>query len=381
MSTTEEAAASAYDGRLRELKAFDDTKAGVKGLVDAGITAIPAIFRHPHQQGQVAVSSGYSSSIPVIDLSLEAAAAPPASRETVVAQVKAAAETVGFFQLVNHGVPGELLAEMLESVRRFHEAPAEAKRRYYTRDTRRKLRFYSNFDLFQSPAANWRDTLFCEAAPEPPRREELPAEVRHVALEYGVAARGVAARVLGLLSEALGLPRGRLAGMGCAEGLSLVCNYYPPCPEPGRTVGCSAHSDPSFLTVLLQDAHAQGGLQALLGGTWVDVPPIAGALLVNVGDLLQLVSNGRFRSVEHRVAANTSRDTARVSVACFCNADIARSTRMYGPIPELISSDDDGDGGARALYRSVTVPGFLAHYDKKGLDGRSALHHFQLPAQ
>jgi isopenicillin N synthase-like dioxygenase len=289
--------------------------------------------------------------------------------------VKAAAETVGFFQLVNHGVPDELLSEMLASVRRFNEAPPEAKLPYYTRDARRKLRFNSNFDLFQSPAANWRDTLFCEAAPEPPRAEELPPAVRHVMLEYGGAAREVAARVLALLSEALGLSPGHLAGMGCAEGLSLVCNYYPPCPEPDLTLGCSAHSDPSFLTVLLQDAHAQGGLQALLASGWVDVPPVPGALLVNVGDLLQLVSNGRFRSVEHRVVANRSRDTARVSVACFFNADIARSTRLYGPIEKLITS---GDGPGRALYRSVTVPEFLAHYDKKGLDGRPALHHFQL---
>jgi isopenicillin N synthase-like dioxygenase len=379
MSTTE-GAAGAYD-RLSELKAFDDTKAGVKGLVDAGVTTVPAIFRHHHQQ----VSSGSSSSggdsggdaisIPVIDL-LASSSSDARARAELVAQVKAAAETAGLFHLVNHGVPGELMSEMLASVRRFHEAPPEAKRPYYTRDTGRPLRFNSNFDLFSSPAANWRDTLFCAAAPDPPPPDELPPAVRHVMLEYGRATRAVAARVLGLLSEALGLDAGRLAGMGCADGLSLVCNYYPPCPEPELTMGCGAHSDPSFLTVLLRDAHDEGALQARLGGGagggWVDLPPVApGALLVNVGDLLQLVSNGRFRSVEHRVVARRSADAARVSVACFCNADVARSTRLYGPIAELTS-------GGGALYRSVTVPEFLAHYDKKGLDGRPALDHFRL---
>ncbi|XP_062213110.1 DIBOA-glucoside dioxygenase BX6-like isoform X1 [Phragmites australis] len=379
MSTTTKAPGLASDGydRRRELQAFDDTKAGVKGLVDAGITAVPAIFRHQQQQQQVTTSisspsSVLSCSIPVIDLSV---ADEPRGRQEVVAQVKAASETAGFFQVVNHGVPGDLLSEMLASVKRFNEEAAEEKRPYYTRDTGRKVRFNSNFDLFQSPAANWRDTLFCEAAPEPPRLEELPVAVRHALLEYGAAARTLAVRVLELLSEALGLARDHLREMGCVEGLSVVSNYYPPCPEPHLTLGCSSHSDPSFLTVLLQDDdHAMGGLQVLLdhpaaGARWVDVPPLPGALLINIGDLLQLVSNGRFKSVEHRVVANKSRDTPRVSVACFCNADIARSTRLYGPI----ASDDP------PVYRSVTVPEFLAHYDKKGLDGRPTLHYFQLP--
>ncbi|WVZ90377.1 LOW QUALITY PROTEIN: hypothetical protein U9M48_036684 [Paspalum notatum var. saurae] len=397
MSSTTES----YD-RLSELKAFDDTKAGVKGLVDAGITSVPAIFRHPHQQLSSSSCSSISTStttatrartIPAIDLS--ASEGPDARARWSSWSRRSAAETAGFFHLVNHGVPRELLSDALSSVRRFHESPPEAKRPYYTRDLTRRVRFNSNFDLFQSPAANWRDTLFFAAAPdEPPlAEEELPAAVRRAVPAYAAAARGVAARVLGLLSEALGLPRGRLAAMGCADGASLVCNYYPPCPEPCRTMGCSAHSDPSFLTLLLQEPHAQGGLQARLGDGeeedgWVDVPPVGddgggGGLLVNVGDLLQLVSNGRFRSVEHRVVANWSGDTARVSVACFFNADIARSTRLYGPIEELLarpSESDGGDGGgARAVYRSVTVQEFLAHYDKKGLDGRPALHHFLLP--
>ncbi|KAF8783990.1 hypothetical protein HU200_000086 [Digitaria exilis] len=378
MSTSEQAADGAAYDRLSELKAFDDTMAGVKGLVDSGITTVPAIFRHHHHHHHSIISSGSggATTIPVIDLSA-------ASSPDLVAQVKSAAETVGFFHLANHGIPSELLAEMLSS------EPTESKRPYYTRDPNRRLRFNSNLDLFQSPAANWRDTLFFSApSPDepPPRRDELPHAVRHVMLEYAAAARAVAGTVLGLMSEALGLPRGHLAGIGCADGVSLVCNYYPPCPEPELTMGCSAHSDPSFLTVLLRDAHDEapeaGGLQVRLAGGegWVDVPVVPGALLVNVGDLLQLVSNGRFRSVEHRVVANRSRDKARVSVACFCNADIARSTRVYGPIPELVGSGSAGDGGgaARPVYRSVTVPEFLAHYDKKGLDGRPALDHFRL---
>ena len=101
------------------------------------------------------------------------------SGQELVGLVRAAAETAGFFQVVNHGVPADLLAEMLASVRRFHESPAEAKTPHYTRDLAKKVRFNSNFDLFQSPAANWRDTLFFHLAPDPAPSEELPEAVRY----------------------------------------------------------------------------------------------------------------------------------------------------------------------------------------------------------
>ncbi|RCV17526.1 hypothetical protein SEVIR_3G231600v4 [Setaria viridis] len=375
MSATRAAAGVGGYDRQRELHAFDDTKAGVKGLVDAGVTAVPAIFHHaPDPLPVLQQASGDSNvartTIPVIDLSC-------ARRDDLVRGVKAAAETVGFFQVVNHGVAGGLLAETLAAVRRFNEAPAEAKRPYYFRGNARKVRFSSNFDLFQAPAANWRDTLFCDLAPEPPRPEELPEAVRHVMVEFGDAVRALAERLLELLSESLGLARDHLREMGCVEGLGVASNYYPPCPEPDLTLGSTRHTDASFLTVLVQDD--MGGLQVLVDRGdgrrgWLEVPPLPGALVINIGDLLQLVSNGKFRSVEHRVLANKSRDTPRVSVAAFCSTDVIRSTRVYGPIEELTSSD----GSDPPLYRSITIHEYLAHFLKKGLDGRHTLDHFLL---
>ncbi|OEL23420.1 DIBOA-glucoside dioxygenase BX6 [Dichanthelium oligosanthes] len=371
MSIASKAIAVVPDGydRRRELQAFDDTKAGVKGLVDAGTTSIPAIFHHPPDTlpQEVATSTTDAVAIPVIDLF----AAP---REEVVGLVRAAAETAGFFQVVNHGVPGEAMAAMLAAVGRFNDAPVEAKRPYYTRDTTaRKVRFYSNLDLFMSPAASWRDTVFCDMAPEPPQPEELPEPLRSVMFEYTDAVRKLAVWVFELLSESLGLASDHLREMGCGESLKVACNYYPPCPEPHLTLGNTRHTDPTFLTVLLQDG--VGGLQVLLDGggghkCWVDVPSVPGALIIN------LVSNGRFRSVEHRVLANKSTDTARVSVAAF--VDVGRSERLYGPIQELIG----GDGGTPPLYRSVTVEEFIALFYRKGSEqNRPRLDYFKLDQQ
>ena len=88
-----------------------------------------------------------------------------------------------------------------------------------------------------------------------------------------------------LLSEALGLSPNHLKDLDCAQGLFALCHYYPSCPEPELTVGTAKHSDHSFLTVLLQD-HI-GGLQVIYEDKWIDITPVSGALIVNVGDLLQ----------------------------------------------------------------------------------------------
>jgi len=127
-----------YD-RRRELQAFDDTKAGVKGLLDAGTKSIPAIFHHPpdslpHQEADAssAPDDAAAAAVPVLDLL-------GAPREEVVGLVRAAAETAGFFQVVNHGVPGEAMAAVLAAMRRFNEDPAEAKTPYYTRDTQGRI--------------------------------------------------------------------------------------------------------------------------------------------------------------------------------------------------------------------------------------------------
>ncbi|WZZ38911.1 hypothetical protein YC2023_035170 [Brassica napus] len=88
-----------------------------------------------------------------------------------------------------------------------------------------------------------------------------------------------------LLSEALGLESETLNRKECLKTLLMVCHYYPPCPKPDLTMGISKHSDNSFLTVLLPDNI--GGLQIRHQDSWVEVAPLPGSLVINIGDFVQ----------------------------------------------------------------------------------------------
>jgi len=158
--------------RLQELKAFDETKAGVKGLVDHGILKIPTLFHHPPDK----FSKSTQQIIPIIDFAN--IGKDPNTRQELISKIKEASETWGFFQVVNHGIPLNVLEDIKDGVRRFFEQDTEIKKEMYTRDQTRPLVYNSNFDLYSSPALNWRDTLACMMAPNAPKPEDLPVVCR-----------------------------------------------------------------------------------------------------------------------------------------------------------------------------------------------------------
>ncbi|OMO95495.1 hypothetical protein COLO4_15845 [Corchorus olitorius] len=167
---------SNYD-RKKELKAFADSKAGVKGLVDAGITKVPRMFiRPPDNLTDASDAKKIQSTIPVIDL--EGIDKIPGRRKEIVDKVRHASETWGFFQIVNHGIPVNVMEEMKDGVRSFFEQDLEVKKEFYVRDHSKRFRYTSNFDLYTAPFANWRDTCFCVMAPNPPKPEEFPSVLR-----------------------------------------------------------------------------------------------------------------------------------------------------------------------------------------------------------
>nr|GMD67757.1 1-aminocyclopropane-1-carboxylate oxidase homolog 1-like [Ipomoea batatas] len=381
MVTTSEAKEipAAYD-RRRELKAFDDAKVGVKGLVDSRITKIPQIFIHDHLQlDEKSNCDGILLMVPRI--SLEGMDDDSFRRDEIIKEIREACETWGFFQAINHGIPTGLIDEMIDGVHRFHEQDTEVKKQFYSRDTTKPFIYNTNFDLYTAPAANWRDTMYCSMAPNPPKPEELPQVCRAVLIEYSKYVMRLGLSLLELMSEALGLPKNHLQKMGCGEGLFLAGHYYPVCPQPQLTFATTSHSDNSFITLLIQDQI--GGLQVLHQNQWVNIPPLPGAVVVNIGEWLQashllyihLITNDTFRSSHHRVLAQ--KIGPRTSLASFFRIQFgeANATKVYGPLKELLSDENP------AIYKEITVEEYVTHYHKKGLDGTSGLSHFKLDDQ
>ncbi|XP_057446269.1 1-aminocyclopropane-1-carboxylate oxidase homolog 1-like [Lotus japonicus] len=344
-----------YDSRKAKVQAFDDSKVGVKGLLDSGVTKIPPMFYSPKLDPIETETSLSDSnlSIPIIDLQDR--------HVEVVDQIQSACKKWGFFQVINHGIPADVLDEMISGIRRFHEQDAEARKLFYSRDSNKKVRYFSNGKLFRDFAASWRDTIAFVANPDPPNPQDLPAVFRDIVAEYSKQVKALGMTIFGLLSEALGLNPSYLNEMDCAEALYIMGQYYPECPEPELTMGIPKHTDCDFMTILVQDQ--KGGLQVLHENQWVNVPPVHGALVVNIGDILQLMTNDMFISVYHRVLLRNI--GPRVSVASFfMNFTISECTsKIYGPIKELLSEENP------PVYRDVTMKEILTNYYAKGIDG------------
>lgn len=361
--------AAGYD-RMKEVKKFDNSKMGVKGLSDSGITTIPKFFVHrPETLSDLRKPSLTGVGIPVIDLSN---VNTETGRVKVVGEIREAAKTWGFFQLVNHCVPVPVLDDTIAAIKAFHDRPLEEKAKYYVREEGRGVMYASNFDLHRSTAACWHDSLNVWMAPDPAAAEEIPAVCRRAVAEWDIHAKKVAEDVMELLCEGVGLKGGKLKELGCCDTRAIVGHCYPPCPQPDLTVGIKSHTDPGVLTVLLQNQ--VGGLQVKHGEDWVDVKPIHGGLIINIGDLLQIISNGEYNSVQHRVLANGSKED-RISIVEFFNVDKYDESARYGPLPELVSRPEKP-----CIYRNFTMKEFTENFYSKGLDSKSFVEKLKLCA-
>ncbi|XP_073029990.1 protein LATERAL BRANCHING OXIDOREDUCTASE 1-like [Primulina eburnea] len=283
--------------------------------------------------------------IPLIDLSPLKSSYDVNDLASLASEIGDACEKWGFFQVINHGVPLKCREKIESASRKFFALPREEKRKvsrdevnpfgYYDTEHTKNVRDWKEvMDItVQTPT-----TIPVSHEPDDRRLIELinqwpkdPPELREACEEHAKEMEKLAFKLLELIALSLGLKRDRLHGFFEDQTSRIRLNYYPPCPVPHLTLGVGRHKDAGVLTVLAQDD--VGGLEVKRksDGEWIFVKPIQNAYIINVGDIIQVWSNEKYESVEHRAMVNSEK--ARFSIPFFFNP--AHYTWVE-PLQELI---------------------------------------------
>ncbi|XVF10190.1 hypothetical protein REPUB_Repub07fG0161400 [Reevesia pubescens] len=309
---------------------------------------LPESYVRPESERPRLSEVSECENVPVVDLGCE-------DRNHIIQQISLACTYYGFFQVINHGVSKEAVERMLQVAHDFFGLPVEEKLKLYSDDPSKTMRLSTSFNVKKEKVHNWRDYL---------RLHCYPLD-KEIVSHYCVEVRELGYRLQELISESLGLEKDYIKNVLEEQGQHMAVNYYPPCPQPELTYGLPGHTDPNALTILLQDLQV-AGLQVLKDGKWVAVNPHPNAFVINIGDQLQALSNGRYKSVWHRAIVNA--DKERMSVASFlCPCDHA----LISPAKPLT---EDGSG---AVYRDYTYAEYYSKFWSRNLDQEHCLELFK----
>jgi isopenicillin N synthase-like dioxygenase len=314
-----------------------------------------------------------SDFIPVIDIrDLDSVAARTAIHQ--------ACTDWGFFQVTGHGMDPYVIEEIFAMSRAFFAQPSADKRRilrdadnpwgYYDKElTKNRLDWKEIYD-FGPDAGDGRAPRW----PHGPLRQRFEPAVRAC---YD-SCTALALRLLSVIASNLGVsPQVLARGFDHGAHTSFLrLNFYPRYPVDNddpvglllRPLGVGEHTDSGALTILLQDEHP--GLEVLRNGRWHLVKPVAGALVINIGDIVQVWSNDRYEAALHRVVvANPTAD--RYTIPFFLNPSYETT---YEPLPATVSSERP------AAYRRIHWREFRslrAAGDYADLGEEVQIHHYR----
>ncbi|KAL0721335.1 hypothetical protein Bca4012_035934 [Brassica carinata] len=267
-----------------------------------------------------------SETIPIIDLR------DPDDELVARAMVKASEEW-GAFQVVNHGIPAELMQRLQEVGMQFFELPAVKK------EAVGKLPGFKGVQGYdaKNPKSiiSWSEHILHKIWPQScidyrfwPKN---PPNYREVNEEYARHLTTLSETIMGCLSKGLGLGREALKeGLGGAEYMLRV-NNYPPSSD--LDIGAEAHTD--FAAMALLVSNGVPGLQVFKDNHWFDVECINSAVVVLVGDQIMRMSNGRYKSVLHR--AKMDKEKTRMTWPVLVDP---KGGLVVGPLPELIRDEN-----------------------------------------
>ncbi len=290
-----------------------------------------------------------SPALPIVDMSPLLRPDLNAEQDVLARTIAAACRAHGFFYVVGHGVDPRLLARLDAAARRFFALPVAQKEEIaMTRGGRAWRGWFAVGDELTSGVPDLKEGLYfgSELGPEHPRvRAGVPLhganlfpaqipELRPAMLAYIDALTRVAHALLRGVARSLNLADNYFAAHYTADPTVLFrVFHYPGCAPGTPGWGVGEHTDYGLLTLLAQDD--VGGLEVKTPAGWIDAPPLKDAMICNLGDMLDRLTGGEYRSTPHRVRSGSR---SRLSFPFFFDPDFDAELR---PLPGRRSRGDD----------------------------------------
>ncbi|KAL9995889.1 putative codeine 3-O-demethylase [Helianthus debilis subsp. tardiflorus] len=292
------------------------------------------------------------------------------NRELYLKNLRSICCNWGIFQLVNHGVDKSLVDKMKSEVIGFFESPIEEKLKYKLKGG--EYEGYGQTILHaQGQKIDWADRFFMITNPLHRRKPDLlpafPPLLRDTLETYLLELQKLAMTLFGIIGQALDIDKGEMLDIFEDGMQSVRMTYYPPCPQPDLVVGLTPHSDAAGITILLQVNDIEG-LQVKKDGMWIPVNFLPDAFVVNVGDILEILSNGVCNSIEHRAIVNATKE--RLSLAMFFNPKLESDV---GPSKSLIRNT-----GNAPLYKTLVMEQYLKEFFSRKLNGKTFLEKMKI---
>ena len=288
--------------------------------------------------------------VPTIDLTAFRQGSP-LERRAVAERIGQACRKVGVFNLTGHGVPEDLVAGVFREIDRFCALPEAAKQALHMRRSPHFRGYFGAYDekTETGSAGDLKEGLEIGTEPDGSALPDLPTRLlgpnqwpadlpgfRSTVESFFQALIGLSTELLHAFGESFGLAPDTFTSSLRTPISRLKLLRYPeqPAADAAALLGCGAHTDYSVLTIVAQDG--VGGLELQnSAGDWIPVPPVEGALFVNLGEQMARWTNDVFLATPHRVVNRTGRP--RRSAAFFFHPDPGT---VIDPLPACCTADN-----------------------------------------
>ncbi|XVF65589.1 hypothetical protein PTKIN_Ptkin09bG0260700 [Pterospermum kingtungense] len=329
----------------------------VQELAAQGLEVVPERYIKDeigHGNDHLSGSCSPSIVVPLIDISKLLN-----NDDSELQKLHSACKDWGAFQLINHGVPIESVKKMRKRTQEFFELPLQEKKRLAQQPGSQEG-YGQVFVISEDQKLDWNDMLIFRILPTQRRHATLWPQIfpsfRETLVDCSENMKKLAVQLMKFMAKALEVDDEELSQNYEDGNYDIRLTCYPPCPEPERVLGILPHEDASAITLLLEGGDTPG-LQVLKDGQWVVVEPIDGAIIVNLGQIMEVITNGIYKAVLHRVVVNRLKE--RLSIGVFC---YPRPSAMIGPSKQLIKP------GSSPLYKTMTNAEFFHLFFTRNLE-------------